>query len=318
MSSRVISGIAIAILLLLSGYLWYQNTQLQQANKTQLAEMQELEAVQAELDADYQASLESIEGLRSDNAELNALIDNQKEELRAQKKKIDGLIWTRRELDKARTEIAEFESLTAGYLAQISELKSKTDQLEATNAQLVSDNSTLNQNLTIEKNANMQLQEAKAVLVSEKESLTSTNKTLSDKVEIGSAIKINWMSFNGGDLNDSGEWKTRKRNKRMDLLRTCFKTETNVIVPAGDETFYLRIMNPNGETLSADDMGSGELVDKQTGKTMRYTMSGNLTYNNEDTEACMDWKPSTTPVDGEYTVEIYNKGYKVGTGMFKL
>lgn len=318
MSSRVISGIAIVILLLLSGYLWYQNTQLKQANTTQLAEMHELESVQAELDADYQASLESIEGLRSDNAELNALIDNQKEELKAQKKKIDGLIWTKRELDKARSEIGEFEGLTAGYLAQISELKGRTEYLEANNAQLASDNSTLTQNLTVEKKSNMDLQAAKAVLVSEKESLTSKNQSLSDKVEIGSAIKINWMSFNGGDLNDSGEWKTRKRNKKMELLRTCFKTETNVVVPAGDETFYLRIMNPNGETISADDMGSGELVDKQTGKTMRYTMSGALTYNNEDTEACMDWKPSTTPVDGDYTVEIYNKGYKVGMGTFKL
>ncbi len=318
MSSRVILGIIIALLLLLSGYLFYQNSQLKSQNASQLTEMNELQSVQAELDADYQAALESIESLRSDNSELNALIDNQKEELKAQKTKIDGLIWTRRELDKAREEITQFESLTAGYLAQINTLKSQTEQLEHDNAQLVSTNKTLNQNLSVEKEANTQLQEAKAVLVSEKDELTNTNVALSEKVEVGSAIKINWMSFNGGSVNDDGSWKTRKRNKKMETLRTCFKTETNVIVPAGEETFYLRIMNPNGETIAADEMGSGELTDKMTGKTMRYTMSGTLTYNNEDTEACMDWKPSTEPVDGDYTVEIYNKGYKVGTGTFQL
>ena len=318
MSSRTILGSVIALLLLLSGYLFYQNTQLKSQNASQSEEMNELRSVQAELDTDYQAALESIESLRSDNTELNALIDNQKGELKAQKKKIDGLIWTRRELDKAREEISQFESLTAEYLVQINDLKTKTEQLEADNALLVSNNSTLTQNLDIEKKANQELQEVRAVLVSEKENLTAQNNTLSEKVEVGSAIKINWMSFNGGSVNEDGSWKTRKRNKKMETLRTCFKTETNVVVPAGDETFFVRIVNPNGETLSSEDMGSGELTDKHTGKVMRYTMSGTLTYNNEDTEACMDWKPSTTPVDGSYTVEIYNKGFKVGTGTFEI
>ncbi len=318
MSSRVISGIAIALLLLLSGYLWYQNTELKKGMNTQKTELLELEKVQAELDADYQAALESIEGLRSDNMELNSLIDNQKEELKAQKTKIDGLIWTRRELDKAREEIAQFETLTATYLAQISELKSQTEQLTAANATLTTQNATLNQNLTVEKEANSKLQEVRAVLVSEKDELITNNKALADKVEIGSAIKINWMSFDGGEVKDDGEWKSRKRNKKMETLRTCFRTETNVVVPAGEETFYLRIITPNGETLASDDMGSGEITDKISGKSMRYTISGTLTYNNEDTEACMDWKPATEPIDGEYSVEIYNKGYKVGQGVFEL
>jgi len=87
------------------------------------------------------------------------------------------------------------------------------------------------------------------------------------------------MSFNGGDINDDGSFKVRKRTKKMETLRTCFRTETNVVVPAGDETFYLRIVNPNGETLSANDSGSGELVDVVSGEAVRYTMSGELTYN---------------------------------------
>jgi len=47
-------------------------------------------------------------------------------------------------------------------------------------------------------------------------------------------------------------------------------------------------------------------------------MSGTLTYNNEDTEACMDWEPSAQVVKGNYSVEIYNKGYRVGKGSFNL
>ena len=318
MSTRTILGILVALLLLISGYLFYQNSQLKSQSSTQLTEINEMRSTQAELDADYQAALESIESMRSDNTELNALIDNQKEELTAQKKKIDGLIWTRRELDKAREEITQFESLTAGYLVQINDLKAKTELLQSENATLVSTNTTLNENLSMEKDANSKLQEARAVLVSEKEGLMEENSNLAGIVDVGSVIKVNWMSFDGGNINDDGSFKVRKRAKKMETLRTCFRTETNVIVPAGDETFYLRIVNPNGETLSANDKGSGELVEVSTGKEIKYTMSGELTYNNEDTEACMDWSPSSEPVSGVYNVEIYNKGYKVGTGQFEL
>ncbi len=318
MSSKVISGIAIVLLLLLSGYLWYQNSQLKKANKAQTVELSEMEQVQKELDADYQAALESIEGLRTDNQELNALIDNQKEELKAQKTKINNLIWARRELDKAREEIAKFETLTAQYLAEISDLKSQNELLASANQKLSNDIVVLNENLTAEKELTSELTETRAVLMSEKETLVEKNAALSDKVEIGSAIKVNWMSLEGGEVKDNGEWKRRKIAKRSKTLRTCFRTETNVVVPAGEETFFLRIVGPSGETIASDDSGSGELTDKLTGEVVRYTMSGTLTYNNEDTEACMDWDPSVEVSKGIYVVEIYNKGYRVGTGEFKL
>jgi hypothetical protein len=318
MTSRFLPWTVAIVLALVAGYLWYRNGQLQKSNKAQKAEMVELQTIQTELDEDYQTALESIESLRSDNQELNALIDNQKEELTAQKSKINNLIWAQRELGKAKEELANFEKMTAKYLAEISELKKTNDQLAATNVKLTNDNITLNESLVAEKRTSEELTEARAILVSEKEDLSNRNSALSEKVELGSAIKINWMSLDGGQVEDDGEFKRRKRTKKMDVIRTCFRTETNVVVPAGDETFYLRILNPTGETLSSEDIGSGIFSDKSTGQEMRYTMAGTLTYNNEDTEACMDWKPSSEVAKGNYTVEIYNKGYKVGTGTFSL
>ena len=318
MSSKVISGGIIVLLLLLSGYLFYENNQLKNSHQQSLADISDLQTVQEELDADYQAALESIEGLRTDNQEMNALIDNQKEELKAQKSKINNLIWTKRELDKAREEIGKFETLTAGYLAQISDLTSKNEMLTEENGKLIKDVLVLNTNLTAEKEVTADLQEARAVLVSEKENLTDKNQKLADKVELGSAVKINYISFEGGQVSDDGEWKRKKLKKRMDILRTCFRTETNVVVPAGEETFFVRLINTKGETITDPSLDSGELTDKSSGEQVRYTMSGTLTYNNEDTEACMDFNPEYVVEKGNYAVEIYNKGYKVGSGTFEL
>ena len=47
----------------------------------------------------------------------------------------------------------------------------------------------------------------------------------------------------------------KKRTKKMDVMRVCFRTETNVVVPAGEETFLVRILNPNGETMASDEYG---------------------------------------------------------------
>ncbi len=318
MNLRTLLGIAALIFFLLSLYLWNSNSQLKKANTQQTTEMAEMAAVQAELEADYQEAIERIEALRSDNEKLNALIESQKEELKAQKAKVSNLIWTKRELDKAREEIAKFEGLTNNYLAELTTLRKANEQLTMSNEMLTKDVNMLTDNLTAEKTTTAELRETKAVLMSEKENLSIKNAALSEKVDVGSAIKINWMSFSAGDLNDKGEFKSRKRTGKRDLYRTCFKTETNVVTPAGEETFYLRIMNPSAETLAADDLGSGTLVDKISGETMRYTISGTLTYNNDDTEACMDWNPNFDIASGTYNVQIYNKGYMVGQGSFKL
>ncbi len=318
MNLRTVFAIAAVLFLLLSLYLWNSNNQLKTANQKQTTEISEMAKVQAELEADYQEAITRIESLRGDNEKLNALIESQKEELKAQKAKVSNLIWTQRELNKAREEIAKFEGLTNNYLSDINALRAQNEQLTASNEKLTKEVIILNDDLTSERTVTAELKETKAVLMSEKEVLTSKNSALSEKVDVGSAIKINWMSFDAGDINDQGQFKSRKRTGKRDLFRTCFRTETNVVTPAGEETFYLKILSPTGETLSADDLGSGTLIDKLSGEQVRYTVSGTLNYNNDDTEACMDWDPNFQINSGSYNVMIYNKGYMVGQGTFKI
>ena len=95
-------------------------------------------------------------------------------------------------------------------------------------------------------------------------------------------------------------------------------TETNVIAPAGDERFYVRIIDPVGETMAVESLGSGIIEDKMSGAKVRYTQSGTLDYKNDDATGCIDWKPNYSFIKGNHTVEIYNKGYKVGKGDFTL
>ena len=121
--------VAIIGLLGLNAYQWFMNSQLKTQNTSQQSNLLELEKAQAELDQDYQDALERLEELRGENKEANDLIDAQKKELEIQKGKISEMIWTKRELGKAKDEIAKLNAQVTQYVAQITSLKNENAEL---------------------------------------------------------------------------------------------------------------------------------------------------------------------------------------------
>jgi len=301
-----------------NGYLWYQGNTQQIENTKLQDEFFELEKVQTELDQDYQAALDRLEGLRGTNKALNTQIDKQKSEINAQKEKINNLIWVKRELGKAKDEIVNLNTIADQSIRELNALKIKYDAIAARAANLEKEKETLVQAVNQERILKAELEEAKAVLVSQSASLEKSNTVLSTKVDMAEAIKINYMEFQGYEVKDNGDLKKKSKGKDIDLLRTCFRTETNLVTPAGDKTFYIRYISPLGQSLVIEDLGSGELTNKLDGQKVRYTASTIVDYNNEDTEACIDWRPSLQLPKGVYQVEIYHNGFMVGNGDFKL
>jgi hypothetical protein len=303
-------GIIIA-LLALNAYQWYVNSKLSSTNQTQKSEMVELQKVQEELDQDYQTALESLEEMRGDNAQLNSLIDSQKSELKAQKDKINNLIWTKKELDKAKAEIKLLNTNVAKYLADIQKLQGENKVLSDNNQQLtlrVEEEIKAKENVITEKNA----------LTVEKETLNKSNAALGAKVDMANAIKINFLEVKGYEIKKDGKLKERSKAKDIQMLRVCFLTETNMVTASGQKKFYIRIINPQGETIAIEDLGSGVLTNKLDNSQVRYTTSGEINYNNEDTNACIDWTLSDKLVKGDYKIEMYNNGFQVGKGSFIL
>lgn len=312
------SIVAIIGLLALNGYQWFNNSQLSTSLDNQQTEMIELENIQAELEQEYQVALESLEELKGDNKELNVLIESQKKELTAQKEKINGLIWTKRELGKAKEEIANLNTQTAAFVAEINQLKEENSALASSNVLLSEEKQLLVASFEKQQELTKELEEAKKVLASEKERLSDDNVVLTSQVDMANAIKLNYMEVQGFEVKDNGDLKKKSKAKDIEMLRTCLKTETNMVTPAGKKEFFVRLINPIGETVAIESNGGGVLVNKLDESQVRYTYTGSLDYNNEDTEACLDWMLSDYLSKGEYDIEIYNNGFLVGKGNFKL
>ncbi|MFZ1703018.1 MAG: hypothetical protein WAT79_01660 [Saprospiraceae bacterium] len=313
-SKQNFTAIAIAIIIALAGlngYQWYNNSKLSKTNEIKQSEVMELQKLNAELDQDYQVAVESLEELRGDNQQLNGLIDSQKAELKTQKDKINNLIWSKKELDKAKIELKNLNASVTKYLAEIKDLKDKNIFLTNENVQLATKVDEVTK-------TNEEILSAKAALSKEKDALSKSNETLGSKVDMANAIKINFMEVKGYEANKKGKLNETSRSKNVNVLRVCFITETNMVTNSGQKRFYVRIIKPTGETVAVDDSGSGVLTNKLDNTQVRYTTAGDITYNNEDTNACIDWNVAEALVKGEYQVEIFNNGFPVGKGTFKL
>jgi len=310
--------IAIIGLIGLNGYQWFSNSQLKTQTIRQETELLELEKIQAELDQDYEAALESLEDIKGTNRKLNDLVESQKTELKAQKDKINNLIWTKRELGKAKDELANLNNQVAQFVAEITKLKEENALLASDNTDLREQNQTLNQQYLASEQAREDIEEQRTVLAQEREKLASENEVLDSKVDMANAIKINFMKTQGYNENDEGRRKTKRRAKNINLIEVCFTTETNMVTPAGPKEFQIRLIDPMGETVAREDLGSGVLTNKLDNTQVRYTTSGVVDYQNEDTDGCITWKFNDRLPKGLYDVEIYNNGYLVGKGDYKM
>ena len=309
-----ILGIAIAAIIALLGvnaYLLYNKSKLTTANTQLSTQLDETSKLKLELEQQYNESLSKLEEMRGDNEEMNAMIDKQKSDLQAQKNQISNLLKNKGDLSKAKEQIAQLISQRDQFMAQLVELKMKNEQLTADNTKLTTD-------LQSEKANTESLTAAKAALVSEKDNLASQNEKLSSKVTRASVIPVSKVEITGLKVDSKNKEHKKRYAKNIDRLRVCFDAAANDITEGGNETFFIRMINPTGETLAREDMGSGTLTTTDTKEKIRYTSSKDIEYSKTATQVCLNWDQAEALAKGVYQVEIYNKGYKCGEGSFKL
>ena len=317
-NTSLIAWLVAIALLAMNIFQWYSNNQLKSSLAKEESIHTDLQKVHTALETSYEDSMANLEEMRGTNDELNELIETQQADLAKQKEKINGLIWTSKELKKAKAEIELMNSTAAGYLAEIRQLKEANEGLTASNQKLFGDNELLTTNLNQSMKDIERLDSTKTVLVSLKEELSSENSMLADKVDMAEAIKVNAINVEGFKKKDSGELKATKKAKNISVIRSCLLTETNMVTASGDETFYIRIINPQGETIAVESAGSGVITNKLTNDEVRYTSSGTVAYDQKDTQVCIDFTPNHALSAGLYQIETYNKDYMVGKGSFLL
>lgn len=288
------------------------------ANDSLTYELDESEQLKAELEKQYYEALSELEEMRGSNEELNALIEAQKAELKDSKGRIDVLLRDSRNLAEARKQIKGLNAQVEQYVAEINQLRQENEELTERTAELSEKNYALNSNLDSARMRNMELSSARAALVSEKEAVEADRARLSKKVNIASVVKVTNVEAEGLKVRSNGKTSTRRSAKNVDQLQVCFNTTNNQVAEPGVEEFLIRIVNPLGETLAVESMGSGVFVNSANGEQIRYTTIKEVDYDRDEQRLCLVWSPNEAFQEGNYELEIYNKGYLAGTSSFQL
>ncbi|MBV6654010.1 MAG: hypothetical protein KI786_09665 [Mameliella sp.] len=288
------------------------------ANDGLTYELNESEQLKAELEKQYYEALSELEEMRGSNEELNALIEAQKAELKDSKDRIDVLLRDSRQLKEARKQINGLNAKVEQYLAEVNQLRQENEELTARTSELSEQNYALNSNLDSARMRNMELSSAKAALVSEKEAVEADRARLAKKVNVASVVKVTNVEAEGLKIRNNGKTSARRSAKSIDQLQVCFNTTANQVTEPGAEEFLIRIINPLGETLAVEAMGSGVFVNNANGEQIRYTAIKEVDYDRDEQRLCMVWSPNEAFQEGNYEVEIYNKGYLAGTTSIQL
>lgn len=306
-----ITAVLGAIMVITIAFLTYSNVQKSRQLEVAYSEVNEAHTLQAELETSVSSAIAELESLKGENTEMNQLIAAQQAELEAKQGEIAVLLKDRKKLGQARKEIASMKGQMEGYLAEIEKMRAENEALASNNQQLTVEKEELFSTLQTKVMENTQLQESRAMLVSQ-------NTELANSVKIGSAIKVKDLKVEGLKVRSNGKVTGKSTAKKVDQLKICFTTLPNDVVKPGPEEFYVRIVNPRGETMAIEDLGSGSILNEKTGEEVRFTQNAKMDYNNDEQRLCLTWHPTVQFDAGKYMVEVYNKGYLSGTGSFQL
>lgn len=317
---RQIYAIAIVAIIALLGI----NVWLMMSNKSkadvivhQEKQLDLADSLRSELDEQYQLAMQQLDAKAAENSQMQEIVDEQKEQLRAMKKKIERNIAngakTTSLLKEAQAQIQTMVAQKDTYIAKIEQLTlEKADLTEYTEVL-----KTEKSNLEV---AILEKEDKIEAVVTEKAQVEKEKAKLSEKVSRGGVLNVRNLNVQALKIRNSGKEKETSRAKYVEKFTVCFDVIKNELTESGRNKFLLRIINPIGETIAVEQRGSSTFSNQDEGGTQtRFTKSTTFDYSNDAPNICIDWiQEEKLANEGDYTFEIYNRGYLAGKTVLKL
>ena len=175
------------------------------------------------------------------------------------------------------------------------------------------------------KNENQQLTREKELVTEErnevKRNYDSARSVIRDRenvIDVGSTLHASGFNIVGIDEKKGGKEKETSKAKRADKLRISFNLDENRIAPSGIKDLYVCITGPDGKPVAVEALGSGMFNTREEGQKI-YTQKVQITYTQGQKQTVsFDWKQNTQFNVGNYKIEVYHNGFKVGEGIAVL
>jgi hypothetical protein len=221
------------------------------------------------------------------------------------------------EISKDKAEIRSIlnkKNATAAELSKardlITQLNGKISTMEEDVARLTKDNESLNQD-------KMALVQDTAKLNQDVATTTATNEDLSKKVDIGSTLNASDIVITPVKVKGNGEQKITSNAKHVDKMLISFDVD-NRIAQAGQTDVYVCITGPDGKPITTAADGSGTFTTRDNGDKSFTAKVPVVVDPSKKKNVEFAFKPDNRFVEGNYTIEIYQNGFKIGEATREL
>ncbi len=237
------------------------------------------------------------DGLKTSNAKKDSTITAKDREIADKKAKIQSIL---AKANATKEELAQAKSLIASLNTDIESYKVQIETLKGENVALTKEKEEVTQQkYAVQKNYDS----AKSVI-----------KQKEDLLDVGSTLHASGFNIIGIDEKGGGKEKETSKAKKVDKLRISFNLDENRISPSGAKELYICIAGPDGKPIAVEALGSGMFNTREDGqKTFTQKVQINYTQGQKQIVS-FDWKQNTNYQVGNYKIEVYHNGFKIGEG----
>ncbi|MBK9060114.1 MAG: hypothetical protein IPL81_09675 [Flavobacteriales bacterium] len=284
--------LALVVLLLISNvvllFLWFQKKDQAMASADQVTAVTSEKENVTKLLEDM---LVQYDTLSTNNDQLRTGMDSLQKQIVTLMDKVKRGNY---DVHKAKREAETLRKIARGYVVTIDSLNQ------------------VNQALMVENvNTKQQLGE----VTGQKQALESKTAAQQALIDKGSVLTATAMTANALFVRNSGKQVDTERSSKAEMIKCCFNLGENRITQAGTKTLYMRVIGPDGSVLPASDQANRFFYDGVEGE---FSVKRDVNYQNEPVDVCMFWTATGKLTGGEYKVDVYESGVKVGHTTFNL
>jgi hypothetical protein len=301
---KLIYGILITALIATWGYIFYDKSQTKETVALLQTKITNVDSARNAIQQEFILVSAKADSLTQTNLQLQGSLAEKSTEIQTLKGNIGTILRkknaTASELSDAKKMIADLNGKINGLFVELEQLKGENKQLTANNQQLTTEKTQLSSDKkNLEENLNK---------------TNSEKQQLADKVDVASTLHASNVGIVAINLKNSGKESETNTAKRADYMRVNFVLDPNRISPNGTKDLYVVISGPDGKVFNE----GGNFTTREDGEK-GFTNKVSVNYEqNKVVPVSFNWKKTDKFVEGNYKIEIYHNGFKIGESIKTL
>lgn len=295
---NILTAILVVALLGTWGYIIYDRSKNREERDGLTSQLVSSDSARSILQQELDDATLRLDALKTSNAQADSLLQTKDKEitdLRSQVQKIlNDKNATASQLADARRMVSKLKGNIETYTAEIETLKAANVELTAQRDQVTREKERIQQNY---------------------DSANTVIKQKEDVIDVASTLHASNFKIVGIAEKNSGKEKETSTAKRVDKLRITFDIDENRVTASGPKDIYVSITSPDGNPVIVDALGSGKMLTRDQGEKL-FTKKIQINYiQGQKMPVTVEWSQSSPFQTGNYKIEIYNNGFKIGEGV---